>query len=170
VGLYCMYLCFSALQSEPKTYECNGLAQRLTTMSGGCVVLGCAALHCCVLLCCVAVLRCAALRWADELNLGRVRGWWAVHQEFAYAQSWRALRLPRTPQSCRLAGGTLALGMLVTLVSVVYAALRAGSNTSLFMLDGSVDGGDEDDVEKVGGRRVALRRSGAVGRASGLAG
>jgi hypothetical protein len=35
IGLYCMYLCFSALQSEPKDYECNGLAQRITAASGG---------------------------------------------------------------------------------------------------------------------------------------
>lgn len=64
------YLTFSALQSEPKDYACNGLAQRLTAASGS----------------------------------------------------------------------TLALGMVVTLASVVYAAFRAGSNTSLFMLDGSEDG------------------------------
>jgi hypothetical protein len=40
VGLYCTYLCFSALQSEPKDYACNGLAQQLTTASGAC------AMHC----------------------------------------------------------------------------------------------------------------------------
>ncbi|KAG2425224.1 hypothetical protein HYH02_015051 [Chlamydomonas schloesseri] len=70
IGLYAAYLCFSALQSEPRDYACNGLAHRLTAASGG----------------------------------------------------------------------TLALGMVVTLASVVYAAFRAGSNTSLFTLDGSEDG------------------------------
>eukprot|EP00195_Chlamydomonas_chlamydogama_P004895 CAMPEP_0202902598 /NCGR_PEP_ID=MMETSP1392-20130828/16943_1 /ASSEMBLY_ACC=CAM_ASM_000868 /TAXON_ID=225041 /ORGANISM="Chlamydomonas chlamydogama, Strain SAG 11-48b" /LENGTH=445 /DNA_ID=CAMNT_0049589387 /DNA_START=195 /DNA_END=1532 /DNA_ORIENTATION=+ len=69
VSLYCTYLCFSALQSEPKDYECNGIAQRMTAASGS----------------------------------------------------------------------TLAVGMLVTLASVVYAAFRAGSNTRLFTLATSVD-------------------------------
>eukprot|EP00877_Chromochloris_zofingiensis_P007278 jgi/Chrzof1/2803/UNPLg00717.t1 len=36
-------------------------------------------------------------------------------------------------------GSTLVIGMLVTLLSVVYSALRAGSNTNLFMI------GDDDD-------------------------
>lgn len=31
-------------------------------------------------------------------------------------------------------GGTLALGLVITLASVVYSALRAGSNTSTFSL------------------------------------
>ncbi len=51
--------------------------------------------------------------------------------------SWRMLR----------AGGTLALGMLVTLASVVYAAFRAGSNSSLFTLEGSEE---EEGLEQVG--------------------
>lgn len=72
VGVYVMYLCFSALESEPKEYECNGLGQQITAASGS----------------------------------------------------------------------TLAVGMLVTLLSVVYAAFRAGSNTHLFTLEGSDDGGD----------------------------
>eukprot|EP00200_Dunaliella_tertiolecta_P011069 CAMPEP_0202381332 /NCGR_PEP_ID=MMETSP1127-20130417/34960_1 /ASSEMBLY_ACC=CAM_ASM_000462 /TAXON_ID=3047 /ORGANISM="Dunaliella tertiolecta, Strain CCMP1320" /LENGTH=438 /DNA_ID=CAMNT_0048980259 /DNA_START=170 /DNA_END=1486 /DNA_ORIENTATION=+ len=74
ISLYCMYLCFSALQSEPKDYECNGLAKQITAASGG----------------------------------------------------------------------TLALGMLVTLASVVYAAFRAGSNSSLFTLEGS----EEDEGQE----------------------
>jgi len=37
-------------------------------------------------------------------------------------------------------GSTLAAGMLFTLAAVVYAAFRAGSNTSLFTLEGSEDG------------------------------
>lgn len=69
VGLYSMYLCFSALESEPKEYACNGLGQQISLASGT----------------------------------------------------------------------TLAIGMLVTLLSVVYAAFRAGSNTHLFTLEGSVD-------------------------------
>jgi hypothetical protein len=40
--------------------------------------------------------------------------------------------------------------MLATLAAVVYAAFRAGSNTSLFMLDGSEDG--EEAREQVRGR------------------
>lgn len=74
VGLYIMYLCFSALESEPKEYECNGLGKEITAASGG----------------------------------------------------------------------MLAVGMLVTLLSVVYAAFRAGSNSHLFTLDGSLDAGDSE--------------------------
>ncbi|EFJ42217.1 hypothetical protein VOLCADRAFT_83749 [Volvox carteri f. nagariensis] len=70
IALYAAYLCFSALQSEPREYACNGLGHRLTAASGG----------------------------------------------------------------------TLALGMVVTLASVVYAAFRAGSNTALFTLEGSEEG------------------------------
>lgn len=62
ISLYCTYLTYSALQSEPRDYECNGLGQRLTAASGS----------------------------------------------------------------------TLALGMAVTMASVVYSALRAGSNTTTF--------------------------------------
>lgn len=72
-ALYVMYLCYSALQSEPRNYECNGLGHRLNAASGS----------------------------------------------------------------------TLVIGMLVTLLSVVYSALRAGSNTKLFMLD---DSEDEEEV------------------------
>ena len=35
IGLYIAYLCFSALQSEPKDYECNGLGRTITAASGG---------------------------------------------------------------------------------------------------------------------------------------
>lgn len=63
--LYCTYLCYSALVSEPHQYQCNGLGQRLNAASAT----------------------------------------------------------------------TLATGMLLTLVSVVYSALRAGSNTALFRLN-----------------------------------
>jgi hypothetical protein len=72
-ALYIMYLCYSALQSEPRDYECNGLGHRLNAASGS----------------------------------------------------------------------TLVIGMLVTLLSVVYSALRAGSNTKLFLLD---DSSDEEEV------------------------
>lgn len=72
--LYCTYLCYSALVSEPHDYPCNGLGQRLNAASAT----------------------------------------------------------------------TLATGMLLALVSVVYSALRAGSNTALFRFtvdeeDGSAD-------------------------------
>ncbi|KXZ45723.1 hypothetical protein GPECTOR_51g709 [Gonium pectorale] len=92
ISLYAAYLCFSALQSEPRDYACNGLAHRLTAASGG----------------------------------------------------------------------TLALGMLVTLASVVYAAFRAGSNTSLFTLDGSEEG------EPVAERQALL--SAEEGTSAGLDG
>lgn len=63
VSLYCAYLCYSALQSEPHDYECNSLGRRLSAASGS----------------------------------------------------------------------TLALGMAVTLASVVWSALRTGSNTEAFL-------------------------------------
>eukprot|EP00879_Flechtneria_rotunda_P003797 GHRR01004037.1.p1 GENE.GHRR01004037.1~~GHRR01004037.1.p1 ORF type:complete len:455 (+),score=144.85 GHRR01004037.1:317-1681(+) len=75
-ALYIMYLCYSALQSEPRDYECNGLGHRLNAASGS----------------------------------------------------------------------TLVIGMLVTLLSVVYSALRAGSNTALFMLEDD----DEGDATNMG--------------------
>lgn len=66
VSLYCTYLCFGALQSEPHDYACNGLA----------------------------------------------------HHKAAAASSSSA-----------------AVGMVFTMLSVVYAAFRAGSNTNLFSLE-----------------------------------
>lgn len=72
--LYCTYLCYSALVSEPHDYQCNGLGQRLNAASAT----------------------------------------------------------------------TLATGMLLTLVSVVYSALRAGSNTALFRLTSFEDAGPAD--------------------------
>ena len=65
IGFYVMYLGFSALQSEPRDYECNVLGQRLSAASST----------------------------------------------------------------------TLATGMLLTLVSTVWAAFRAGSNTNTFTTD-----------------------------------
>ena len=63
VTLYCSYLCYSALQSEPHSYQCNGLGKHFTAASGS----------------------------------------------------------------------TLAVGMVIAIVSVVYSALRAGSNNRTFM-------------------------------------
>ena len=63
VTLYCSYLCYSALQSEPHNYQCNGLGKHFTAASGS----------------------------------------------------------------------TLAVGMGIAIVSVVYSALRAGSNNRIFM-------------------------------------
>ncbi len=63
VTLYCSYLCYSALQSEPHNYQCNGLGKHFTAASGS----------------------------------------------------------------------TLAVGMVIAIVSVVYSALRAGSNNRTFM-------------------------------------
>ena len=62
VSLYCSYLCYSALQSEPHSYQCNGLGKHFTAASGS----------------------------------------------------------------------TLAVGMVIAIVSVVYSALRAGSNNRTF--------------------------------------
>lgn len=62
ISLYTMYLQYSALQSEPRDYECNALGARLSAASAT----------------------------------------------------------------------TLATGVLLTLVSVVYSAFRAGSNTQTF--------------------------------------
>jgi hypothetical protein len=61
-ALYCSYLSFAALQSEPRDYECNTIGQKLSAASGT----------------------------------------------------------------------TLAAGMMITLVSTVWAAFRAGSNTRTF--------------------------------------
>jgi hypothetical protein len=35
-----MYLCYSALQSEPREYQCNGLAKRLTAASSTTLATG----------------------------------------------------------------------------------------------------------------------------------
>lgn len=61
ISLYCMYLCYSGLASEPRDYECNGLHKHSKAVSTG----------------------------------------------------------------------TLALGLLTTVLSVVYSAVRAGSSTTL---------------------------------------
>jgi hypothetical protein len=87
VTLYCTYLCYSALQSEPHDYPCNGLGKRLTAASGS----------------------------------------------------------------------TLAIGMVITIISVVYSALRAGSNTQTFMTSRDaaaeqplVERGDEEEGTSAG--------------------
>ena len=71
--LYCTYLCYSAMVSEPHDYECNTLGHKLNAASAS----------------------------------------------------------------------TLALGMGLALLSVVYSALRAGSNTALFNLGVSLGLADE---------------------------
>ena len=40
VALYCAYLAYSALQSEPHDYECNSLGARLNAASGSTLALG----------------------------------------------------------------------------------------------------------------------------------
>ena len=40
VSLYCCYLAYSALQSEPHDYACNGLGKRLNAASGSTLALG----------------------------------------------------------------------------------------------------------------------------------
>jgi hypothetical protein len=70
VSLYCTYLAYSALQSEPHDYQCNSLGKQLSAASGS----------------------------------------------------------------------TLALGMAVALASVVWSALRVGSNTETFLSGGSAEG------------------------------
>jgi hypothetical protein len=76
VSLYCAYLGYSALQSEPHDYECNSLGHRLSAASGS----------------------------------------------------------------------TLALGMAVTLASVVWSALRTGSNTEAFLGGGGGSSGAEQPL------------------------
>jgi len=74
-ALYVSYLGFSAMQSEPRDYECNGLGHRLSAASGT----------------------------------------------------------------------TLAAGMVLTLISTVWAAFRAGSNTKTFSTEwGGGSGGTGD--------------------------
>ncbi|GBG63476.1 hypothetical protein CBR_g38094 [Chara braunii] len=40
ITLYCMYLCYNALASEPRTYECNGLAKHLNAVSRSTLLMG----------------------------------------------------------------------------------------------------------------------------------
>jgi hypothetical protein len=40
IGLYCMYLCYSGLSSEPRDYECNGLHNHSKAVSTGSLTLG----------------------------------------------------------------------------------------------------------------------------------
>ncbi len=57
VALYCCYLAYSALQSEPHDYVCNGLGQRLNAASGTTLAVGMA----------LALARCCAGRTAPFL-------------------------------------------------------------------------------------------------------
>ncbi|KAJ9530777.1 hypothetical protein QJQ45_014934 [Haematococcus lacustris] len=127
IGLYCTYLCFSALQSEPKDYVCNGLAKQITAASG-------------------------------EAQAAAA-GWLGTEAWPAAVKVWVEEGL------CE--GSTLALGMLATLSSVVYAAFRAGSNTSLFTLEGSEDGGDLEIGEQ---HTALLSEAGLTATSAGLDG
>lgn len=40
ISLYCTYLCYSALASEPRDYECNGLHKHSKAVSTGSLTLG----------------------------------------------------------------------------------------------------------------------------------
>ncbi|KAL3695902.1 hypothetical protein R1sor_009978 [Riccia sorocarpa] len=40
IALYCTYLCYSALSSEPRDYECNGLHKHVAAVSTGTLVMG----------------------------------------------------------------------------------------------------------------------------------
>ncbi|THU66341.1 hypothetical protein C4D60_Mb05t13130 [Musa balbisiana] len=73
ISLYCTYLCYSGLSSEPRDYECNGLHNHSKVVSTG----------------------------------------------------------------------SLTLGLLTTVLSVVYSAVRAGSSTSLFSPPSSPRAGSE---------------------------
>ncbi len=139
IALYCMYLCFSSLQSEPKDYQCNGLAQKITAASGE----GGSSAQA---VCC----------WMPQLPLS---------PRTPPPPNTLSSHPPSTHTHCMRAGSTLALGMLVTLAAVVYAAFRAGSNTSLFTLDSSVDGGDMEEQ-----RMALLTDQGLTATSAGLDG
>ena len=47
VSLYCTYLAYSALQSEPHDYQCNSLGKQLSAASGSTLALG--------MVCCTSV-------------------------------------------------------------------------------------------------------------------
>ena len=59
VALYCCYLAYSALQSEPHDYVCNGLGQRLNAASGTTLAVG-MALALARWLCLAALLLCSS--------------------------------------------------------------------------------------------------------------
>eukprot|EP00897_Mesotaenium_endlicherianum_P004540 jgi/Mesen1/4113/ME000216S03366 len=40
IAVYCVYLCWSALSSEPRAYACNGIAAHLNAVSGTALVMG----------------------------------------------------------------------------------------------------------------------------------
>lgn len=40
ISFYCIYLCYSALASEPRDYECNGLHKHSKAVSTGSLTLG----------------------------------------------------------------------------------------------------------------------------------
>lgn len=40
ISLYCMYLCYSGLASEPRDYECNGLHKHSKAVSTGTMTIG----------------------------------------------------------------------------------------------------------------------------------
>ncbi|KAG8490067.1 hypothetical protein CXB51_015918 [Gossypium anomalum] len=78
ISLYCMYLCYSGLASEPRDYECNGLHKHSKAISTG----------------------------------------------------------------------TLTLGLLTTVLSVVYSAVRAGSSTTLLSPPSSPRADEHEEKEK----------------------
>nr|GEU62146.1 probable serine incorporator [Tanacetum cinerariifolium] len=40
ISLYCMYLCYSGLASEPRDYACNGLHKHFKAVSTGTLTVG----------------------------------------------------------------------------------------------------------------------------------
>eukprot|EP00210_Caulerpa_lentillifera_P001302 g1255.t1 len=89
ISAYCGFLCFTAMQSEPEDYDCNGLANK------------------------------------DSAN-----------------------------------GTSVAVGLLITLVAVIYSALRAGSNTSTFRLARS----DDDEAPSAPTQEALLTSAGEDGK------
>ena len=91
LSLYVMYMCYSALQSEPHDYECNRLGQRLNAASAGTLATG-------MLL---TLLRCVCVPWEG--------GW----------MGWLLLTLlagckgPREPNACALERSSLVLAPCV---------------------------------------------------------
>ena len=136
ISLYIMYLCYSALQSEPRDYEVRRGRRGAAAVSwlAACVRFGRGG----------AATSCTLLPVRSDSGQACCC---SCHGSAAPRPAPCSPPPPRTAQCNGLghrlnaaSGSTLVIGMLVTLLSVVYSALRAGSNTRLFMLDSESEG------------------------------